>query len=144
MIAIDTNILVYAHRRDSAWHAMARTRLLELAEGSVAWAIPWPCLHEFIAVVSHPRIYSPPSTIRAAVAQVDAWLESPSLQLLAEGPSYWAEARELLLRAGILGPQVHDARIALLCLTHGVRELWTADRDFSRFPALGTRNPLVG
>jgi uncharacterized protein len=44
----------------------------------------------------------------------------------------------------IAGPQVHDARLGALCRLHGVRKLWTADRDFGRFPGLTIRNPLVG
>ena len=55
MIAVDTNILVYAHRADAARHRIARERLTELLEGSRACAIPWPCVHEFLAVVTHPR-----------------------------------------------------------------------------------------
>jgi hypothetical protein len=49
----------------------------------------------------------------------------------------------LLETSGVAGAKVHDARIAALCLSHGVAELWTADRDFSRFPSLTTRNPLI-
>ena len=56
MIAIDTNILVYAHREVSEWHEAASTRVAELAEGRGAWAIPWPCIHEFPAIASHPKI----------------------------------------------------------------------------------------
>ena len=74
---------------------------------------------------------------------MDAWIESPSVVLLAEGAGYWAVLRTLLANGLAVGPRVHDARIAALCLTHGVRELWTADRDFGRFPALRTRNPLT-
>ena len=59
MIAVDSNVLVYAHREDSDWHDPAYACLLELAEGRDPWAIPWPCLHEFLAIVTHPRIYSP-------------------------------------------------------------------------------------
>ncbi len=144
MIAVDTNILVHAHRRDSPFHAGARQAVKELAEGKVAWAIPWPCLHEFYGVVTHPRIYAPPSTPAQAIAQIDSWLESPTLQLLSENELYWKELRDLLAKAKVQGPLVHDARIAALCLSHGVNELWSADRDFSRFPRLGLHNPLVG
>ena len=61
MVAVDTNILIYAHRADSPWHARADQVIAELAEGSSLWAIPWPCLHEFLAVVTHPRVYDPPT-----------------------------------------------------------------------------------
>ncbi len=143
MIAVDSNILVYAHREDSPWHASAYARIAELAEGQAPWAIPWPCLHEFLAIVSHPRIYNPPTPIGTAIEQVDAWLESPSVVLLSESEDYWRQLRPMLVTARVSGPQIHDARVVALCLQHGVKELWTADRDFSRFPSVRIRNPLV-
>lgn len=143
MIAVDTNLLVYAHREDSSWHQAAFARLEQLATGPAAWAIPWPCIHEFLAIVTHPRIYDPPTPLDLALDQVAAWLESPSLVLLAESAGYWDRLRPTLAAGQVSGPQVHDARVAALCLHHGVEELWSADRDFSRFPELKTRNPLL-
>jgi len=143
MIAIDTNLLVYAHREDSPWHEPAAARIAELAEAREPWAIAWPCLHEFLAIVTHPRIYAPPTPLPAALDQVDAWLASPSLAVLAETDGYWPELRALLTDGRIAGPQVHDARVAALCRLHAVRELWSADRDFSRFGGLRVRNRLV-
>lgn len=142
MIAVDTNILVYSHRRDSPFHDAAARRVREVAEGTQPWAIPWPCIHEFFSVATHPRIYDPPGTTGQACAQVDAWLGSPSLVLIGEGRTHWATLRGLVSDGKVAGPLVHDARIAALCLAHGVSELWTVNRDFSRFPALKTRNPL--
>lgn len=144
MIAVDTNVLVYAHRSDSDWHDRAAGCLRSLAEGRAPWAIPWPCVHEFIAIVTHPRVYDPPTPIATALDQVDAWLESPSLLLLGEGSEHWAALRPLIAAGRVTGPKIHDARIAALCLSHGVRALWTADRDFSRFPSLRAVNPLTG
>ena len=144
MIAVDTNILVFAHRVDSQWHDSAMSRITELAEGRSPWTIPWPCIHEFLSIVTHPRIYSPPTPLATAIDQVEAWLESPSLSMTAETEGYWPELRLILEHGRIIGPLVQDARIAALCKDHGVRELWTADRDFSRFPNLITVNPLVG
>ncbi len=143
MIAVDTNLLVYAHREDSQFNDPAYRCIAKLAEGRAPWAIPWPCLHEFLAIATHPRIYTPPTPLPQALDQIDAWLESPSLVLLVETDSHWTALRKLLANGRIAGPQVHDARIAALCLQHNVRELWTADRDFSRFRELSTRNPLV-
>jgi hypothetical protein len=96
-----------------------------------------------LAIVTHPRIYDPPTPLPAVMDQIEAWLESPSLHLLSEPEGYWAALRVALEAGRIVGPQVHDARVAVLCQLHGVRELWTADRDFSRFPNLTVRNPLV-
>ena len=115
MIAVDTNLLVYAHREDSAWHDAAYT-----------------------------RIFVPPTPLDAALDQVDAWLESPGLLLLSEAEGYWSELSTSLRTGHIVGPHVHDARIAALCRVHGVEELWTADRDFGRLAGLTVRNPLVG
>jgi len=143
LIAVDTNVLVYAHREDSAWHPAAYTCIEGLAQGRGAWAIPWPCLHEFLAIVTHPRIYDPPTPLDKALNQVDAWLEAPGLVLLCESGNYWSELRALLASGRVTGGQVHDARVAALCLEHGAAELWTADRDFTRFPDLKVRNPLV-
>jgi toxin-antitoxin system PIN domain toxin len=142
VIAIDTNVLVYAHRRDAEWHAAAAACLRRLAEGTGGWAIPWPCLHEFLAIVTHPRIFSPPSRLPEATDQIDAWLESPTLVVIGEGPGYWTRLRAVLDTGRVTGPRMHDARIAALCLDHGVSELWSADRDFSRFPDLRVVNPL--
>ncbi|OQX67007.1 MAG: VapC toxin family PIN domain ribonuclease [Sorangiineae bacterium NIC37A_2] len=142
MIAVDTNILVYAHRRDSEWNAIAYARLVELAESRATWAIPWPCVHEFYSIVTHPRIYSPPSTVAQALDQIEAWMESGNLVLLAEEGPYWPHLREVIQVAKVRGPAVHDARIAAICSVHGVDELWSADRDFSRMN-LRVRNPLI-
>lgn len=141
MISVDTNILVYAHREDSSWHAPAHRCLQELAR--TRWAIAWPSLHEFLAIVTHPRIFDPPSTSDEALRAIQSWVRCTTLELLTETPMHLETLTQLLRSSRVVGPRVNDARIAALCLQHGVSELWTADRDFSRFPELRTRNPLV-
>lgn len=143
MKAVDTNVLVHAHREDSPFHDRAYAAVAALAEGLAPWAVPWPCLHEFLAIVTHPRIFRPPTPLRAALDQVAAWLESPSIVLLSEGPGYVEHLARLATAARVEGPLVHDARVAALCMHNGVDELLSADRDFGRFPGLAVRNPLV-
>ena len=143
MIAVDTNILVYAHRRDSEWHQQAAAAVLHLAEGSAPWGIAWPCAHEFLSIVTHPRIYRPPTPLPIAIDQVESWLESPSLRMLGELQGHWKELKELLMSGRITGGAVHDARIAAICREHGIQELWSADRNFSRMAGVTVRNPLV-
>ncbi|MFN0137934.1 MAG: type II toxin-antitoxin system VapC family toxin [Phycisphaerae bacterium] len=143
MTAVDTNILVYAHRRDSVWHAPAVEVIRELAEGAEPWMIPWPCVHEFLAVVTHPRVYKPASTMNEATRQVDIWMRSPSLMICGESDTHWSVLCAALRQGKVAGPQVHDARIAALCQSLQVTELLSADRDFSRFAGLIVRNPLV-
>ena len=143
MIAVDTNILIHAHRSDSPWHSKAASCVKDLAEGNAGWTVPWPCVHEFLSKVTHPRIFSPPSAAKTAFAFLEALLASPTLSLLSEAPDHLTRLSELVRAGRIDGARVHDARIAAICLSQGVSELWTADRDFSRFPALRVRNPLV-
>lgn len=143
MIAVDTNVLVHAHRAESPFHGAAHATMRALAEGAAPWALPWPCLHEFYAKVTHPRVFRPPSSVAQALAQIEVWLKAPGAVLLAEGPDHWRHLARLTRTAHIEGPMVHDARLVALCLSHGVTELLSADRDFGRFPELRTRNPLV-
>jgi toxin-antitoxin system PIN domain toxin len=142
VIAVDTNILVYAHREDSEWYGPALRCVTGLAEGRGAWAIPWPCIHEFYAVATHPKIYRPASRPEQAIAQIEAWQEAPNLVLLGEDEKYWPALKSVIERGKVAGPMVHDAHIAALCLQHGISELWSADRDFSRFAGLRVTNPL--
>lgn len=143
MIAVDTNILVYAHRVDSEFHTVAIRRMLELAEGVSQWAIPWPCIHEFLAIVTHARIFNPPTPVAEALKAVRVWIESPFCRLIGEGPGYLDTLDEVLTNSCVIGSAVHDARIAAICMHHGIIKLWTSDRDFSRFGKLVSMNPLV-
>ena len=143
MIAVDTNLLVYAHREDSPHHHAASALLRDLATGPGSWAIPWPCVHEFLAVVTHPRIYSPPSSPAVALAAIAALNTLPNVTFLHETTTHLGELAALLDRGDVVGARIHDARIAAICLANGVSELWSADRDFTWFPALKTKNPLA-
>jgi uncharacterized protein len=142
LIAVETNILVYAHRQDSPWHAQAKQVMAGLA-ASRQWAIPWPCVHEFISIVTRPRYYVPPSTLQQAFDQLDAWMESPGIVMIGETRSHMDTLRAISVQGKVTGPLIHDARIAAICIQHGVSELWTSDRDFQYFPGQKTRNPLV-
>ena len=143
MIAVDTNILLYAHRKDLPWHSKAHRAIRELAEGGLHWCIPWPCLHEFLAVATHARVFNPPSTIQEALRQVAGWAGAPSFSFIGEGAAHLDVLSAMVAEARIVGPRVHDARIAAIAQQHNVTELWTADRDFSAFPGLRLRNPLT-
>jgi hypothetical protein len=144
MIALDTNILVYAHRADSPWHEVAYRSIANLAQGDVLWGVPWPCIHEFLAVTTHPRIYNPPTPFSKAIKQVEIWMESPSLRILGELAGHWKELKDIVSTGQIVGGAVHDARVAAICVEHGVREVWSADRDFTRVSGLIVHNPLLG
>ena len=143
MIAVDTNLLVYAHRADAQFHAKARRLIESLAQGAGSWAIPWPCVHEFIAIVTNARIFKTPTTMRLALEELRGLAGLPNMAFLAEGEGYLEHLEPVAISAGIQGGAIHDARVAAICLYHGVSELWSTDRDFSRYPSLKTRNPLA-
>ena len=143
MIALDTNVLVYAHRADSTWHLKARSVVEELANGRAQWCIPWPCIFEFFGVVTRARAYNPPTPTETARTQITALLGNASLQLIAEDVGFWPVLETVLAESQVAGAAVHDARIAALCIHHGVTTLYSTDRDFSRFPRLKTVNPLI-
>jgi toxin-antitoxin system PIN domain toxin len=141
MRAIDTNVMVFAEISGSQHHTEARTLLADLAEGGHPWAIPWPCVYEFLRVVTHPRVFHPPVPLDRALLDLGQILGSPSLRLLQETPRHPKIMDEVLRAGGVTGNLTHDAHIAALCIEHGVSELLTGDRDFERFEGLKVVNP---
>ena len=143
MIAVDTNVLVYAHRMEVSFHEQAFECVKNLAEGNQPWGIPVSCLHEFLPIVTNPKIFRPASTFVQALDQVEAWLASPQVHILHSGAQHWRVLSDLTHKAKLQGGQFHDARIAATCIENGVSVLYSADRDFGRFKGLKTVNPLV-
>ena len=143
MKVLDTNILVYAHRQEMPFHGRAQAVVRNLSEAPESWAIAWPSVHEFLSVVTNPRVFQAPTPMQKAWKFLAAIEQSPSLRFLSETPEHSMTLRRMLEESKVVGPRVHDARIAALCLEHGATSLLSADRDFSRFPSLRVVNPLV-
>lgn len=132
MIALDTNILIYAHREEYPHHARAKARIIELATRPAPWGVPVFCLGEFVRVVTHRRILNPPSSLAQATAFLDRLSDSNSFSILHAEGDYWVDLKAALEMADARGNLAFDAQIAALCLRHGAT-LLTADRDFARF-----------
>jgi toxin-antitoxin system PIN domain toxin len=143
MNAVDTNLLVYAHRKEMPLHSAALIALGGLVSGLAPWAIPWPCIHEFIAVVTNSRIFKTPTPLATAFDTIRSWQQGDNVHFLSEGEGYSETLEKLVKNTALSGAKIHDARIAALCLHHDVSALWSCDRDFSLFPMLRTHNPLV-
>lgn len=143
MIAVDTNILVYAFRPEAAEHAAARAAVRRLLTAGSSWAIPWTVVYEFLSVVTQPRIWRQPASPREALGAIEAWSDAGGAILLAEAAGHREVLSGLLDAAAIRGSRVFDARVAATCIDHGVHELWSVDRDFGRFPSLKVVNPLL-
>jgi len=133
MIAVDTNVLIYAHRAETDLHEAAATELVFLAEGTAAWGLPVFCVGEFIRVVTHRRIFNPPSTLAQAVSFLERVLASPSCRIVRPGPDFVSLLTAASVAAGARGNLVFDAQIVALCREHGISTILTHDRDFRRF-----------
>lgn len=138
MIAVDTNILVYAHQEESSKHRAAHRRIVSLAEGARPWAIPVFCIGEFLRIVSHPRLFDPPYSAEEACEAIKRLLSSPSVTVISPGPDFPVLLDGAIREANAIGNLVFDAQIVALCRESGVRVLVTEDRDFDRFSDFAT------
>jgi len=103
-----TNVQVYAHREDSDFHNQAATVLQELADGDGRWSIPWPCLHEFLAITKHPGIFARPTPLSLAL---HSWLESPRCEMIGEDSGYYDVLKDVATKAKIAGAMIPDAQM---------------------------------
>ena len=142
MRGVDTNILVYAHRDETPQHQKALQTLRELATGPEPWVLPWPCVYEFVRVVTHPRVFHSPTPSAEAWRAVESLLDSPSRLQLAEEEGHREILTELLRTSVPEGNTLHDAHIAALLIEHGVHEIITAEEAVRRFPRLKMTNPF--
>ena len=136
MIAVDTNILIYAHRGETEFHATAVSRLTALAEGAERWALPIFCVTEFMRVVTHRRVFNPPSTIAQAAAFIEGLAAAPSCELVQPGPEFLPLLLSAARERDAHGNLIFDTQIAALCREHGIDTILTNDRDFGRFGSL--------
>jgi toxin-antitoxin system PIN domain toxin len=143
MIGIDTNILVYAHRKDMSFHSKADKFLSDLVGDSTSMAIPYPCLSEFLSIVTNPKIFKIPSPREIALEELENFLSLPNVYCIGELTGYFSLFKEISLKAKISGGEYYDARIAAICIQHEIKVFYSADRDFNRFPRLKIKNPLV-
>ena len=140
MIAVDTNILVYAHRSELPLHKKALSHLVRLAESPEPWSLPVFCISEFLRVVTHPRLFDPPSTIEQGLEAISGLLESPSLIVLNPGGHFWPMLQKIVQKANTRGNLIYDAQIVVVCREYGVRDILSEDRDFMRFEKIILHN----
>lgn len=139
MIAVDTNVLVYAHITTLPYHERARRLVTDLAEGNEPWGLPVFCIGEFLRVVTHTRLFDRPYTGQEAWDAVHELLQAPTLRVLTPGRRFLPLLGEALEESGATGNLVFDALVVGVCREAGVRSLLTEDRDFARFPGFPTR-----
>lgn len=104
-------------------HSQAIELLYELSEGDIPWGIPVFCIGEFLRVVTHQRVFNPPTRLEDALEGVDSLLTSHSVRLLHPGERFWRLFQQTSLQSKVSGNLVFDAQIAALCLEHGIDTL---------------------
>lgn len=144
MVALDTSLLAYAVNRYAPEHRRAAEVLEDLANGEVPWAIPWPVLHEFLGLVTHPHAVARPLRPEDARAFVEGLLGSPSLRMLAPTDRHAAVLAETLAGLPAEPGAAAGLATAVVLREHGVRELLSADRGMRRFGFLTVRDPVHG
>ena len=141
MLLTDVNVLVYAHREDAVEHPRYRDWLQGLLASDAAYAVSELVLSAFVRIVTHPRIFRPPTPLESALAFAGEVRDRPNAVVLTPGPRHWEIFKRYCRECDIRGSMVTDAYFAALALESGC-EWATTDRDYSRFPGLAWRHPL--
>lgn len=142
MILPDVNVLVYAYRRDAPKHERYRRWLDDVVAGREAYGLTDLVLAGFLRVVTHPRVFVPPSPMAHALEFVEALRGQPNCLHVAPGPRHWEIFTRLCHESRAKGNLVPDAYLAALAIESG-SEWMTTDRDYGRFPGLRWRDPGV-
>jgi uncharacterized protein len=133
VIAVDTNVLIYAHRSETPKHKLALAKIRQLAEGRSRWAIPIFCLGEFVRVMTHRRIFTPPFTLDEALSSISHLRQAPTLEVILPSENFLTLFEAALREGDARGNLAFDAQIVALCREAGVTTLVSDDRDFARF-----------
>jgi toxin-antitoxin system PIN domain toxin len=137
----DVNVLVHAFRPDTDRHAEYRSWLERQASGPEAFGVSELVLSGFLRVVTHPRVFDPPSSLSDSLQAAQQIISQPNCVALRPGGRHWKIFTDLCLATEATGNVVPDAFHAALAIEHGC-EFVTTDRDFRRFPGLRWRHPL--
>jgi toxin-antitoxin system PIN domain toxin len=146
VIVLDANILLYAYDSASPFHKRARSWLERVFSGADPVGLPWQTISAFLRIMTNPRLPGERFSLEEAAQIVDRWLAQPNVRLLAPGlapgDDHWSLFRRMIVEGHATGGLITDAQLAALTMEYG-GVLYTADRDFARFPGLRWTNPLV-
>ena len=142
MIAIDTNLLIYAHRSAVPEHAASREAIERAASSSRGWGFAAATIAEFWSVVTHPAGLGRPSQPDEARDFVLSLVEDGGARLWQPGPGFGARLLQAAADQALEGTRIFDLQIALTVFDNGATEIWTHDRAFSSIPGLAVNDPL--
>ena len=142
MIAVDTNLLIYAHRAGCPEHEAARRAIEIAANDADGWGIPYACLFEFWSVVTHLSSIGGGSSPLSARGFIEALIETAGASILPPPPALVPRCLQIAEQLDVRGPRIFDLQIGLEALDAGVTEIWTHDAGFVGLPGLKIRDPL--
>jgi uncharacterized protein len=143
VIAVDTNLLVYAHRAGTPQHRAARRAIERAANDDAGWGIALASLAEFWSVTTHPASAGRPSTPAEASAFLRSLVQSGGAQFWQPGSGFTDRLLALAVDRRVQGPRIFDLQIALTAVEHGAHVIWTHDRNFLSLPGLRVHDPLA-
>jgi uncharacterized protein len=141
LIVIDANLLIYSYDARSPHHAKSLAWIERVFSGMENVGLPWQTVSAFLRIVTNRKLLGLALSLEQAATTVDEWLRQPNVRLLLPSENYWDLMRRAMVDGQAFGPLISDAEIAALTIDYG-GVLYTADRDFARFPGLRWKNPL--
>ena len=140
---IDVNILLYASDRTSPFHEAAGAFMRDRPRDPDILCLTWPVIMAYLRLATHPRMFTAPMSQSAAVDNVASLVRMPRCRVVTEPEGFLAGYREVAVDVSARGNLVPDAHLAALARAHGVRTIYTHDRDFRRFPFLDVVDPVA-
>jgi hypothetical protein len=141
VIVVDANLLIYSYDTASPDHRNARAWIERIFSEAELVGLPWQTVAAFLRVITNRRLAGFRITVEQAMQIVETWLEQPNVRLLAPGDDYWSVLKRMIVEGSASGSLISDAEMVALTIENG-GVLYTADRDFARFPGLRWKNPL--
>ncbi len=141
MIVVDANLLIYSYDTDSSRHKKSRAWVERIFSDIEPVGLPWQTVSAFLRVITNRKLPGSRLPVEQAAEIVEEWLAQPNVRILAPGDEHWSMLKRTMIEGRASGPLVSDAELVALTVEYG-GVLYTADRDFARFPGLRWKNPL--
>jgi uncharacterized protein len=142
VIVVDANLLIYSYDTDSTHHKKSRAWVEKIFSDIELVGLTWQTVSAFLRVITNRRLPGSRLTVKQGTEIVEAWLEQPNVRIIVAGDEHWSVLKQMMVEGQASGPLVSDAELAALTVEYG-GVLYTADRDFARFPGLRWKNPLT-
>ena len=141
--SLDVNVLLYASDRSSDRHVQARRFVEACAAGPEILCLAWPTLMSYLRIATHSRIFSTPLSPDEALGNVSALLGLPHVRAVSELEGFLDAYKHVTGETSVRGNLVPDAHVAAILFQHGVRTLYSNDRDFRKFSSIELRDPFA-